>query len=131
MELELKLGRVGGGQRVFRNPRSLETSFRLCLGASLIFVARVGVEFVVFLVVVDLVRCQCVVGYVLPRGRDFDVCGVVYAHDGDGFSGPSVSDVEASELAAPSQCCFAVFGDFVGSQAVVMSLDVWSGVRFG
>ena len=70
-------------------------------------------------------------GYVLPRGGDFDVCCVVYAHDGDGFSGPSASDIEASELSAPPQCRFAVFGDFVSAHAVVMSLVSWAGCALG
>lgn len=91
------VGQRSAGVRVeeFSAPGSLETSFRLCLEAFFIFVARVGVEFVVFLVVVDFVWGQCVMAYVLPRGCDFDVCCVVYAHDADGFAGPSASDVEA------------------------------------
>lgn len=67
------------------------------------------------MVVVDLVGRHCVVGYVLPRAGDFDVCCVVYAQDGDGFSGPSAADVEASELSAPPQGYLAVGSDFVGS----------------
>ena len=50
-----------------------------------------------------------------PRGGDFDVGCVVYAHDGDGFSGSSAADVEASELPAPPQCCFVVLATFVGA----------------
>lgn len=61
-----------------------------------VFSCPVGVEFVVFLVVIDLFLGACVGGDLCPGGGYFDVDVVVDADHGDGFSAPSASDVEAA-----------------------------------
>ena len=93
----------------------LETSFRSCLEISSFLGAPEWVEFVVFLVVVDLVVAHCVCRDMFPSGGDFDVDVVVDAEHCDGFAAPSASDVEASKLASPAQRCFAVECDLVGA----------------
>lgn len=66
------------------------------VGVSRFLVAPTGVEFVVFLVVVDLFFGECVGGDLCPSDGYFDVDVVVDADHGDGFSAPSASDVEAA-----------------------------------
>ena len=59
-------------------------------------VAPLGVEFVVFLVVIDLFFGECVGGDLCPGEGYFDVDVVVDADHCDGLSAPSASDVEAA-----------------------------------
>ena len=61
-----------------------------------VFSCPVGVEFVVFLVVVDLFFGECVGGDLCPSDGYFDVDVVVDADHGDWFPAPSASDVEAA-----------------------------------